>query len=85
MKLSRRQLFALLAGAALDPEKLLWRPGRKLISIPAPSVNLWIRRFEAMYVMPPNSISFPFTPGFVYYKGNKYSTIAEAMRSRDNS
>ncbi len=29
-------LAAGLAGATLDPEKLLWTPGKKLISIPAP-------------------------------------------------
>ena len=26
----------MLAGATLDPERLLWAPGRKLISIPRP-------------------------------------------------
>ena len=37
MDLGRRGfLGALLAGAVLDPEKLLWRQGEKLISIPAP-------------------------------------------------
>lgn len=38
--MNRRNLFgalaALAATAALDPERLLWVPGRKLISIPAP-------------------------------------------------
>jgi hypothetical protein len=34
--MTRRSLFGLLAAAALDPERLLWTPGRKLISIPAP-------------------------------------------------
>jgi hypothetical protein len=29
-------LGALLAGAVLDPERALWRPGAKLISIPSP-------------------------------------------------
>jgi hypothetical protein len=29
-------IAATLAGAALDPEKLLWEPGKKLISIPNP-------------------------------------------------
>jgi hypothetical protein len=32
----RRGFLAMLAGAALDPERLLWVPGRKLISIPTP-------------------------------------------------
>lgn len=35
MKLSRRGLFGLLAAPlVLDPERLLWVPGQKLISIP---------------------------------------------------
>lgn len=38
--MNRRALFAALAagavGFALDPERLLWSPGRKLISIPGP-------------------------------------------------
>lgn len=35
-----RRLFlgSLLAAFALDPEKLLWRPGAKLISIPKPPI-----------------------------------------------
>ncbi len=37
MKLTRRSLLAMLALAAADPERLIWRPGRKLISIPAPA------------------------------------------------
>lgn len=35
--MTRRGFFALAAvAAAVDPERLLWIPGRKLISIPAP-------------------------------------------------
>ena len=34
MPLTRRALLSMLALAALDPERLLWRPGRKLILIP---------------------------------------------------
>jgi hypothetical protein len=33
--MKRRGFLAALAGTALDPERLLWIPGRKLISIPA--------------------------------------------------
>lgn len=37
MLTSRRSFFALLAAAfVLDPERLLWKPGAKLISVPAP-------------------------------------------------
>jgi len=47
--LSRRGFFkslgAILAGASLDPERALWIPGRKLISIPEPA-NLCIRYIQ---------------------------------------
>lgn len=32
----RAFLPTLIAGMMLDPERLLWRPGAKLISLPAP-------------------------------------------------
>lgn len=35
MQLSRRAFGALISSAILDPEKLLWKPGEKLISIPS--------------------------------------------------
>lgn len=45
--MTRRALFGLMAAAALDPEKLLWVPGKKLISIPKPGPKLgdesWVR------------------------------------------
>jgi hypothetical protein len=34
--MNRRGFLVMLAGAVLDPERLLWVPGKKLISIPAP-------------------------------------------------
>jgi hypothetical protein len=38
--MNRRGFIAALAGAFVaDPEKLLWVPGKKLISIPAPRKN----------------------------------------------
>lgn len=33
-RMNRRGFLTMLAGATLDPERLLWTPGRKLISIP---------------------------------------------------
>ncbi len=45
MRLSRRGLLGMLAGAmVMDPEKLLWVPGKKLISIPKPKAaeHQWI-------------------------------------------
>lgn len=32
--MTRRALLSMLAAAVADPERLLWQPGRKLISIP---------------------------------------------------
>lgn len=34
LSLTRRGLLGLLGAAALDPERLLWVPGSKLISVP---------------------------------------------------
>ena len=36
--MKRRAFLAAIAVAAADPERLLWVPGRKLISIPAPRI-----------------------------------------------
>jgi hypothetical protein len=38
--MNRRGFLAMFAGAVLDPERLLWVPGKKLISIPAASQRL---------------------------------------------
>ncbi len=35
----RRSFLASIAAVAFDPERLLWRRGRKLISIPAPNIE----------------------------------------------
>lgn len=44
--MNRRAFFGALAGlaatATLDPERLLWVPGRKLISIPTPVVYRYL-------------------------------------------
>ena len=37
--MNRRGFLAMLTGAALDPERLLWVPGRKLISIPRKNIS----------------------------------------------
>lgn len=41
--MNRRNFLGMLAasvgGMTLDPERLLWRPGAKLISIPKPSIK----------------------------------------------
>jgi hypothetical protein len=48
--MNRRGFLSLLgigaATAAVDPERLLWVPGRKLISIPKPSGNRFLTRQE---------------------------------------
>ncbi len=50
--MTRRALLSLLAGAALDPERLLWRPGAKLISIPRPNYG-WMRIAEIRTINSP--------------------------------
>jgi hypothetical protein len=54
--MTRRALFAILTGAALDPEKLLWRPGVKLISIPKAAFPwpyyLSLEEFDRCYMRP---------------------------------
>lgn len=40
---------AALAGAALDPDRLLWRPGARLISVPAPIVVDRVLAYEAIH------------------------------------
>lgn len=37
--MNRRGFLAMLAGAVLDPERLLWRRGAKLISIPKKKIG----------------------------------------------
>lgn len=50
--MNRCGFLGLLAGAAVDPERLLWVPGRKLISIPAPSIYLSLDEFSDLYLRP---------------------------------
>ena len=39
-RMNRRGFLGAIAGGlVLDPERLLWRPGRKLISIPKPTLD----------------------------------------------
>jgi hypothetical protein len=73
-------LAAAIAGATLDPESLVWQPGRKLISIPKPpfipepSVS-WLRGFlnqgdrftvEGRYSVDPKTLKLlPYLQQFV--------------------
>ena len=47
---SRRSLLALLGAATVDPERLLWEPGKKLISIPNPRVILPTIQYQFVVV-----------------------------------
>ena len=44
--MTRRALFALAAAAVLDPDRLLYVPGKKLISIPKPQPDCRHLRFR---------------------------------------
>lgn len=72
MDMNRRGFFgALFGGAAafaLDPEKLLWRPGAKLISIPAASFPFDDERFASAYVQIVLRVLNKYTP-FASYVG----------------
>lgn len=59
-----RRLFlsSLLGAATLDPERLLWVPGRKLISIPTPKVDI----AEEIAKMLGERISYAMDFGFRY-------------------
>lgn len=44
---------AALAGAVIDPERALWIPCRKLISIPKPTIQtMTIEEFDDLYIKP---------------------------------
>lgn len=59
--MNRRSFLAsLLATATLDPERLLWTPGRKLISIPKPTPGIWFRKDAFSMV----SIPMEFKPKY---------------------
>lgn len=47
-------LGAAVAGAilVLDPERLLWKPGAKFISIPSPALALSLEEFQYSYFRP---------------------------------
>lgn len=49
MDVNRRFFMAVMAGAGMDPERLLWVPGRKMISIAAP---LDVVSVETLFGMP---------------------------------
>lgn len=50
--MNRRQLLKMLAGAmVMDPERLLWVPGKKMISIPAPLSLQWVRDTDAFNIL----------------------------------
>ncbi len=58
--LNRRGFFPTLAAvaatAALDPERLLWLPGRKLVSIPKPVTVNATASWTPTYVMRPGDV-----------------------------
>jgi hypothetical protein len=45
-------LGAAVAGATLDPERLLWKPGAKTISIPSPLLSFSMDEFREAYLRP---------------------------------
>lgn len=51
--MNRRGFLGMIAAglaAAVDPERLLWEPGRKLISVPKPTLPIGMRMMRMQYV-----------------------------------
>ncbi len=73
--MNRRGFLAALAGAmVLDPERLLWKPGTKLISVPRiPPPELW---GIAYYYVSGNAGPGKFSTPNVNQGGHVYSPIA---------
>ncbi len=66
MKPSRRGFLGMLAAATLAPERLLWAPGRKLISIPKRVIlsdTCWIEEAE---IIPDRLLREVFRPVQLY-------------------
>jgi hypothetical protein len=56
--------IAAMAAATLDPEKLLWVPGKKLISIPAREVShVYVQPGDTICAMLHVSTNLGFGPG----------------------
>jgi hypothetical protein len=71
-KMNRRAFIAALTGAVLDPERLIWQPGRKTISIPSGGVfggSYHTRDLKEVLGFP--SHSFTFTPNPHVLMGNE--------------
>lgn len=50
--MTRRALLSMLALAVADPDRLIWQPGRKLISIPKPTPLMsWSTAFPPTYLL----------------------------------
>ena len=79
--MTRRALFGLMAAAALDPEKLLWVPGKKLISIPKPEAFpypfcLDLHEFERLYIEPAMRIvAERWKKDYDFYKGQSWDNL----------
>lgn len=56
--MTRRALLAMLASASGDPERLLWKPGRKLISVPAETSAV-----ETIYPLGARRVPFGYLHG----------------------
>lgn len=75
---SRRGFLASLAGAAaiaLDPERALWVPGAKLISIPRPSSSPIAVRYYATYDADQNAIVDVYKVGFPTREGFRFAGV----------
>ncbi len=83
MNTRRGFLSALLGGTAaamvLDPEKLLWRPGEKLISIPKPAIPSYLENpiLGDIYWSPKDEIYIH--NGETWLRFNKIGTVGTSV------
>ncbi len=82
--MNRRGFLGLLACAALDPERLLWIPGRKLISIPKPVLSARMSfAWEWLIDDDLNALTiFPLT--FRLAEGHKQETVRMMAAARNH-
>jgi len=71
---------AAIAGATLDPERLLWVPGKKLVSIPKP-VREYLLELNCQLFFPRYSANGGLADDWDYYVGRFIDGVRVEVRS----
>jgi hypothetical protein len=89
--MNRRLLLKMLVGSAvLDPERLLWVPGKKLISIPAVAPALNYSNIDRLFIEHiPRTLDYIFTEDAAFarlfeaeFKGGKSISPGVSIQER---